>query len=92
MHYPVFLPQSCLCCFRHGAVDLEEEERKRQEERSGAFQGSGFKLGDSEGPSTMVAGAQRTKPVEKVLSPSPFSLSLRSLSPLPLPSPRFEIR
>ena len=54
---------------RHGAVDLEEEERKRkQEERSTAFQGSGFRLGDSEGPSTAIAGAQRTKPVEKVAS------------------------
>ena len=28
---------------RHGAVDLEEEERKRQEEKSALFQGSGFK-------------------------------------------------
>ena len=36
---------------RHGAVDLEEEERKRQGERSAAFQGSGFRPGDREGPS-----------------------------------------
>ena len=56
-------------CYRHGAVELEEEERKRQEERSAAFQGSGFRLGDSEGPSSVVTGAQpTTKPVEKVLS------------------------
>ena len=38
----------------HGAVDLEEEERKRQGERYAAFQGSGFRLGDCEGPSTNV--------------------------------------
>ena len=62
-------PSVLFCHLRHGAVDLEEEERMRkQEERSTAFQGSGFRLGDSEGPSTAVAGAQRTKPVEKVAS------------------------
>ena len=66
---------SCPYCFRHGAVELEEEERKRQQERSAAFQGSGFRLGDSEGPSSVVAGTQWTiaKPVEKVAS---LSLSL----------------
>ena len=52
---------------RHGAVDLDEEERKKEQERSAAFQGSGFRLGDSEGPSTVVTGAQRApKQAEKV--------------------------
>ena len=63
-------------CFRHGAVELEEEERKLQQERSAAFQGSGFRLGDSEGPSAMVSGARpTTRSVEKVLSLS-LSVSL----------------
>ena len=61
-----------------GAVDLEEEERKRQQERPAAFQGSGFRVGDSEGPSTLVAEAQKTntKPVEKVSLSLFLSLSL----------------
>ena len=46
---------------------MEEEERRRQQERSAAFQGSGFRLGDSEGPSSVVRGAQGApKPAEKV--------------------------
>ena len=74
-YYPALIHLSYPCCFRQGAVELEEEERKRQQERSAAFQGSGFRLGDSEGPSSVVAGTQRTtaKPVEKVAS---LSLSL----------------
>ena len=58
---------SAIHVHRQGAVDLEEEERRQQQERSAAFQGSGFRLGDSEGPSAVVGGArQASKPVEKV--------------------------
>ena len=53
--------------FRQGAVEVEEEEKRKQQEREAAFQGSGFRLGDSEGPSAMVRGAQgAAKPTEKV--------------------------
>ena len=60
-----------VCCSlsslrRQGAVDLEEDKKARQQERSAAFQGSGFRLGDNEGPSTVVRGQQTTKPSEKV--------------------------
>ena len=51
----------------------------RQQERSAAFQGSGFRLGDNEGPSAVVPGAlQDTKPAEKVECP-PFSFSLSNV-------------
>ena len=46
---------------------MEEEERREKEERSAAFQGSGFRLGDSEGPSAVIRGAQGAiKPTGKV--------------------------
>ena len=41
---------------RHGAVSVEEEEKQKKKEKSAAFQGSGFKLGDSEGPSVQIPG------------------------------------
>lgn len=50
---------------RHGAVEVEEEEREIARQRSAAFQGTGFKLGDSEGPSVMVGNKALPKP-EKV--------------------------
>ena len=46
---------------RQGAVDVEEEEREIARQRSAAFQGTGFKLGDSEGPSVMIGNRAAPK-------------------------------
>lgn len=72
MHVLTMLSVCYLTSFpcRQGAVDVEEENRKKEQERSAAFQGSGFRLGDSEGPSTVVRGSQRqTRPTERVEYP-----------------------
>lgn len=45
----------CVCAHaRYGGVSVEEEEREKKKENSAAFQGSGFRLGDEEGPSQVV--------------------------------------
>ena len=49
---------------------MEEEERVEQQQRAHTFQGAGFKLGDSEGPSQTVGSRSGLpslpKPPEKV--------------------------
>lgn len=51
---------------RHGAVSVEEEEKVREKSQSAAFIGSGFKLGDSEGPSVQITGRQKEESSTKV--------------------------
>ena len=52
---------------RCGAVSVEEEERDKQRQRSAAFQGAGFRLGDIEGPSQVIgSGAPPTQNEENV--------------------------
>ena len=51
---------------RHGAVSVEDEQREREKQKSASFLGSGFKLGDSEGPSVQITGRQVEQPTEKV--------------------------
>jgi hypothetical protein len=42
-------------------VSIEEEEREKEKERKATFHGTGFRLGDVEGPSVAV-GNQRPLP------------------------------
>ena len=57
----MFVSIDCLLLSRQGAVDVEEEEREIARQRSAAFQGTGFKLGDSEGPSVMIGNRAAPK-------------------------------
>ena len=47
-----------------GARNVEEEEQERVTEKSKAFRGTGFRLGETEAPSQQVQG--RAKEPEKV--------------------------
>ncbi|XP_064398183.1 NSFL1 cofactor p47-like isoform X2 [Halichondria panicea] len=49
-----------------GAMNIDEEEQQKKKDKSAAFQGSGFKLGDSEGPSVQIRGRARDQSSEKV--------------------------
>lgn len=53
---------------RHGAVSVEEEDRERKREHSTAFQGTGFRLGDEEGPSQVVGHARPLPPQPEMVS------------------------
>ena len=56
--------------YSQGAMSIDEEEQQKKKEKSAAFQGSGFKLGDSEGPSVQIRGRARDQSSEKVTSAS----------------------
>lgn len=47
---------------RQGAVSVEEEEREQRKENSAAFQGTGFRLGDNEGPSQVIGRSRPLPP------------------------------
>ncbi len=49
-------------------MSVEEEEREEQEQQAAPFQGSGFRLGDAEGPSQQVGN--------QPLPPRPETVSL----------------
>lgn len=49
-----------------GARSVEEEERDKAKEKSRAFRGMGFRLGDTEAPSQQVQGGPSIKQPEKV--------------------------
>lgn len=46
---------------------MEEEEQERMREKSRAFRGAGFRLGDTEAPSQQIQGQPSIKGPEKVL-------------------------
>ncbi len=48
-------------------MNVDEEEQQKKNAKSALFQGSGFKLGDSEGPSVHVRGKPQETTAEKVL-------------------------
>ncbi len=56
--------------YSQGAVNIDEEEQQKKKDKSAAFQGSGFKLGDSEGPSVQIRGRARDQSSEKVCNSS----------------------
>ena len=60
---------------RHGAVSVEEEDKERKRENSAAFQGTGFRLGDEEGPSQAVARARPLPPKPEMVRIESFSLN-----------------
>ena len=41
---------------------MEEEEREKEQERTAAFHGAGFRLGDMEGPGMAVANQRPLPP------------------------------
>ncbi len=51
-------------------MNIDEEEQQKKKDKSAAFQGSGFKLGDSEGPSVQIRGRARDQLSEKVCNSS----------------------
>ncbi len=59
---------------RQGAVPVEEEEREQKKQRSSAFQGTGFRLGDIEGPSQ--SGGNGAPPSPRQEKVSKFSYCL----------------
>ena len=52
----------CALYVRQGAVSVEEEEREKEQERTAAFHGAGFRLGDMEGPGMAVANQRPLPP------------------------------
>lgn len=48
-----------------GARSVEEEEQEEVREKSKAFRGTGFRLGDTEEPSQQIVGQPRAQKPEK---------------------------
>lgn len=58
---------------RQGAVSVEEEEREKEQERTAAFHGAGFRLGDVEGPSMAI-------PNQRPLPPKPETVRCKMVT------------
>lgn len=63
--------------FSQGARSVEEEEQEEAREKSAAFRGTGFRLGDTEAPSQQIVGEPRVQKPEKV---RPLTTALRLLN------------
>lgn len=75
--YSVYLMYTCFhitTVYSQGARSVEEEERERVKEKSKAFKGAGFRLGDTEESSPQIGGSPIVKEREKVCVCIPFFL------------------